>query len=628
MTPVAGWKRSSALWWNSGRRPSSPLNNYAGRDTITDDEILTLRRGPMLIGIDFDNTIVRYDRLFHLLAMERGLIPPETPVNKTAIRDYLRQAGLEDDWTELQGIAYGPEIARAEPFAGALDFLTACRRRGVATCVISHKTKHPFRGEKHDLHAAARRFLVVHGFLGEETGLGDENVYLELTKEAKLARIASSGCTHFVDDLPELLAVPEFPAGVARYLFDPAEQHADDPLWTRFRTWLELDEMLLPADDSRFSAGAVKAVAVSPPSAQGTESKTSESPPMPPHEAVARLLAAHGWPSDGAQLEPITGGGNNRGYRLTAASGDHAFLKWYFRHPNDPRDRLGTEYAVTSFAHAHDVTDVPRPFSRDDAAGLALYEFVDGRRLKPGEVDDAAVDAAIGFYQRLNAYRDAPDAETLPIASEACFSVQDHVERIGSRVQALVEAAPAAAKKRTRAEKAMAEFVVRRLAPAWGEVYERIDRRYPIEVAGRSRPIPEENQRLSPSDFGFHNALRDEAGRIRFIDLEYAGWDGVSKSICDFFCQVQVPVPRSYWKRFVDGLSVDHEWPAEVARRAAALLPAYRVKWCCIVLNVFLPTASARRSFGTAKAATAEVKAAQLAKAAEVLDQLTDDFKL
>jgi len=566
----------------------------------------------MLIGIDFDNTIVCYDRLFHLLAVERGLIPSETPVNKTAIRDYLRAVGREDDWTELQGVAYGPEIVRAEPFAGVREFLTACRRRGVPTCVISHKTKHPFRGEPHDLHAAARRFLAVHGLLGDATGLSEANVYLELTKEAKLERIAAAGCSHFIDDLPELLGVAEFPTGVDRYLFDPADQHADDPKWRRYRTWPALQAVLLGEGEAPTAGGNAAAAG----------------PPEPPRETVAGLLAAGGWSAEGVRLDPIAGGGNNRGYRVTTRAGDRAFLKWYFRHPNDPRDRLGTEFAVASFAWSHGVTDVPRPIARDDGAGLALYEFVEGRRLRPGEVDDAAVDAAIGFYRRLNEHRDDPGANDLPIASEACFSVQDHVERIGARVQALVEAAPAAAKKRGKADRAMAEFVLRRLAPAWGDIYERIDRRYPIEAASRSTPIPEENQRLSPSDFGFHNALRDDAGRLRFIDLEYAGWDGVSKPICDFFCQVQVPVPRSYWKRFVEGISADHEWPAEVARRAAALLPAYRVKWCCIVLNVFLPTASARRSFGTAKAATAEVKAAQLDKAAELLDQLADDLQM
>ena len=42
-----------------------------------------------LLGLDFDNTIVRYDNLFHKLAIEKGLIEQSVPRDKKAIRDYI-----------------------------------------------------------------------------------------------------------------------------------------------------------------------------------------------------------------------------------------------------------------------------------------------------------------------------------------------------------------------------------------------------------------------------------------------------------------------------------------------------------------------------------------------------------
>src|SRR5689334_1104441 len=121
----------------------------------------------MLIGLDFDNTIVRYDRLFHRLAVERSLLPVELPATKQAVRDHLRSIGREDDWTELQGIAYGPRIVDAEPWPGVLPFLWRCHQAGWRVVVVSHKTRHPYRGEKHDLHAAAHAFLKAHDFYGD-----------------------------------------------------------------------------------------------------------------------------------------------------------------------------------------------------------------------------------------------------------------------------------------------------------------------------------------------------------------------------------------------------------------------------------------------------------------------------
>jgi len=77
----------------------------------------------MIIGIDFDNTIVCYDRLFHKLALKRGLIPKSCPRVKEKIRDFLRKSGKEGDWTELQGRAYGPDILKAKPLEHGIETL-------------------------------------------------------------------------------------------------------------------------------------------------------------------------------------------------------------------------------------------------------------------------------------------------------------------------------------------------------------------------------------------------------------------------------------------------------------------------------------------------------------------------
>ena len=100
----------------------------------------------MRIGIDFDNTIVCYDGLFHRLARERNLIGPDVRPLKGEVRDYLRRIGREDAWTELQGYAYGCRLVEAEPFPGAREFLARCRQQGIECLIISHKTRRPFAG--------------------------------------------------------------------------------------------------------------------------------------------------------------------------------------------------------------------------------------------------------------------------------------------------------------------------------------------------------------------------------------------------------------------------------------------------------------------------------------------------
>jgi hypothetical protein len=130
-----------------------------------------------VIGIDLDNTLISYDRLFHTLALEQGLIPAELAPNKTEVRDFLRRAGKEPAWTALQGLGYGRRIREAEIFPDALDFLREGRKRGWQMHIVSHKTGAPIVGEAVDLHEAARGWLeskAIHA----EIGLPRENVWL------------------------------------------------------------------------------------------------------------------------------------------------------------------------------------------------------------------------------------------------------------------------------------------------------------------------------------------------------------------------------------------------------------------------------------------------------------------
>jgi hypothetical protein len=182
----------------------------------------------MRIGIDFDNTITCYDGVFHAAALERGLIPADLASDKNAVRDYLNSNGRADDFTELQGYVYGARMDLASPYPGFGEFVATARKAGHDLFIVSHKTRHPILGSRHDLHAAARGFLIARGLVGAGRGQIDPaNVFFELTKEAKVARIAALGCEAFVDDLPEIFASPDFPGSTRRILFDPANQFAD-----------------------------------------------------------------------------------------------------------------------------------------------------------------------------------------------------------------------------------------------------------------------------------------------------------------------------------------------------------------------------------------------------------------
>ena len=96
-----------------------------------------------LLGLDFDNTLVRYDSLFQQLALEKSLIDESIPADKTAIRDYLRSQGQDEQFTLLQGEVYGLRILEAEPAEGMLKALGELHQRGIPMVLVSHKPELP-----------------------------------------------------------------------------------------------------------------------------------------------------------------------------------------------------------------------------------------------------------------------------------------------------------------------------------------------------------------------------------------------------------------------------------------------------------------------------------------------------
>ena len=309
--------------------------------------------------------------------------------------------------------------------------------------------------------------------------------------------------------------------------------------------------------------------------------------PDPANVDRLTVSAGHG---PARELVPLAGGANNRVYRVETERGP-ALLKAYLRHPDDPRDRLGTEFAFARFAWVADLRCIPRLLACDPAAGLGLFEFVDGQR--PEQASDALVNQAVEFVCALNAARWRPAAASLPFASEACFSLAEHLGIVARRVNRLAEFAPV-----SDLDREAILFVRRDLLRAWELVREQTQCTARADRLSLERPLDLPARCVSPSDFGFHNSLVTPGGRACFLDFEYAGWDDPAKLVCDFFCQPAVPVPGRHFDPFARALAGCFLDPLFVTR-ARLLLPVYRIKWVCIILNEFLPRTTGRRLFST-----------------------------
>ena len=506
----------------------------------------------MIIGVDFDNTTVCYDGIFHRVAVERGLIPAELPQDKTTVRNHLRQTGHEPDWTEMQGYVYGPRLMDAQPYPGVLEFFRDAVRQGIEVRIVSHKTKHPFLGEPHDLHAAAWGWLESRGFFDpERIGIRRDQVFLELTKESKHQRIGSLGCTHFIDDLPEFLLDPGFPQGVERIHFDPNGTATPAARLRSAQSWRQLHSELLA------------------------------------NPAVVTLAHSVLGGSE-VKFSPVSGGANNRICHARGASGE-VIIKAYHHSHADQRDRFAAEQRFYQLG----LPQTAKPLAWDAKNRLGAFTVIHGRKITEEEVTQDDVTQCIDWVCALQKLEGAH----VSAAADACLTLQEHVALVERRVQRLLDAESDHA--------AFKSFVADELAPLVQRITSGIDIRQP--------PPP---RILSPSDFGFHNALKDALGRLWFFDFEYAGWDDAAKLLCDFFCQPQVPVPTQYAEAFVNALQeITHD--AGLPARFRQLLPLHAAKWTCILLNEFLKPDADRRRF----AGLQDRRDAQLEKARRMLQQ-------
>jgi hypothetical protein len=332
---------------------------------------------------------------------------------------------------------------------------------------------------------------------------------------------------------------------------------------------------------------------------------------LPDAQAVRQLVASAGFDHD-VRLSQLPGGANNRVYRV-CGNGVTGLVKSYFQHLTDRRDRLGAEFAFSSYAWDSGVRAVAQPLACDATHRLALYEFIEGRHLLQGEITERLVREAVHFYLAINRHRHSPRARTLPMASEACFRIGEHLSCVERRIRRLLGTDDLSAINRDAIG-----FVRHELLGMWSRVQKAIGRRARRFGLTLDAEIAPGDRCLSPSDFGFHNALVAPDERLRFIDFEYAGWDDPARMVCDIFCQPQIPVPTQYYGLIVDMVAGGAAEPWRCRQRVDILLPAYRLKWCCILLNDFLPDGGERRRFSGND--PEYQKAEQLRKARQVLD--------
>jgi hypothetical protein len=283
----------------------------------------------------------------------------------------------------------------------------------------------------------------------------------------------------------------------------------------------------------------------------------------------------------------LNAGKNNQTFKLNLSDGSEYIFKKYHHHQNDLRDRLGAEWRFLEYVWQLGVRQVPKPIARNTKHHVALYECVDGEKLKSDNITEDHIREAANFIISINK---SPEIQNIfPKASEAAFSLHEHVSIIEKRIARfgnLDEAAPN--------KDEVKNFIYDELLPAWKQI-----RTYIMESDYYLKEKAIKPIFLSPSDFGFHNILNNESMGLKFIDFEYSGCDDLAKLTNDFMSCPEIPVPQKYRTLWIDIISNQLSVDDEFIYRVNLLNHAYQIKWVCIILNDFLFVDAQRRDFAS-----------------------------
>jgi len=289
-------------------------------------------------------------------------------------------------------------------------------------------------------------------------------------------------------------------------------------------------------------------------------------------------------------MERISGGRNTSVFRIDTETGGRFVLKHYFRFDSQGRNRFRTELDAVNFLRRNGVCCIPGIVASIPEEDIIIYDYIGGSRIDSKTVTPKDIQIVCDFLAMLDRLKNRPGADTLPPASEACFSIQDVIQNIRFRYDRLVGAV-----NLDFGGKKMLRFLEHKLLPLFYRLQSEVKETCRILNVSYNTELARNHRTLSPSDFGFHNALRIADGSLVFIDFEYFGWDDPAKTIIDFVLHPAMNLNASLAEKFSRTMTGRYENPDGLKNRLRLLYPLYGIKWSLILLNEFIPVEWERR---------------------------------
>ena len=484
----------------------------------------------MRIGIDLDNTIINYSFAFNKAANLLGFLPNGFSSNKNSIKRHVKEHYGNSAWVDVQASVYGELIDNAALYPGVGRFLAIAKAEDAQIFICSHKTAQPVIGKNldRDFRQSALDFLRKSQIL--ECGLGlvqSNDIFFSDTIDDKVQKISQLKLDVFIDDLPVILKHKCFPLEIQKFLFLNDHNSTNSSELKGFKNWNEIQDSIFGPQYSDKAAVFIASLL------NGVESYDPER---------------------------LNSGANSSVFRLQA-KGSSVVLKIY-RGDDHPSVRSARDAQFSRWLNDLKIQNENICLIENNLLGASIFKNIEGKPIK--DISDNQVIEAAKFIGKINRVAIQDRLIELPDAKEACFRPSDIFRDIDDRLSKLQLS-------NSRVSNYLQKWVMPGLAKERGHL---MDKKFTV-----GRVV------ASPSDFGFHNAIQANDGKVVWFDFEYAGLDGIVKLGCDFMLHPGHDLNLNQCNLWIitlcEELSIDYSSYVSDVNEQAIL---FAKRWVCIIL--------------------------------------------
>ena len=274
------------------------------------------------------------------------------------------------------------------------------------------------------------------------------------------------------------------------------------------------------------------------------------------------------------QIKTVKSGKNSKIYKINTDK-KKIILKSYYGKKNL---RIRKEFQFYKYLNQTNIDNVVTPIAFDFKNNLVALPYIVGNKIH--KVQNKHIIQLSNFINKIN--QKNIYSRKIGLAVEGINNRKNHITICQKRINKLK-----LVDKKSAIKKKLYFFLREKIIPTFKILKNKINDK---KILCQSKyKLYKKDMIISPSDFGFHNVIESKK-KIFFFDFEYGGYDDPVKLICDFYCQPNQKVSIKQKEKFKKMIIKKYKNYKQLDYLISELLPIHHLKWCCIILNEFIPS--------------------------------------